>query len=85
VLRGWHSLYPVLPAALSLISWWAHAQLLRIGRRVSIACLPFEVLAEFALRAKAANPSAMIVTISGGYEGYMPLEVGDSPTACVCR
>ena len=42
-------------------------QLLRIGNGISMVCLPFEVLSEFARTAKAADPSAVIVTCCGGY------------------
>ena len=34
---------------------------------------PFEVLSDFALAMKRVDPSAVLVTVCGGYEGYMPL------------
>jgi hypothetical protein len=35
--------------------------------------LPFEVLSEFSLLMKRQNPSAFLISCSGGYQGYMPL------------
>ncbi len=46
--------------------------LLRLGDRVLVG-LPFEVLTQIGLRLSAACPSALIATITGGYEGYLPL------------
>ena len=48
-------------------------QLLRIGS-VSMASLPFECLAEMSLAMKAKDPNSFLVSVAGGYEGYIPLE-----------
>ena len=47
-------------------------QLLRLGRRVLVA-LPFEILTDFGLKLRAACPEATVVSMTGGYEDYLPL------------
>ena len=46
--------------------------LLRLGSRVLVG-LPFEVLTEIGLRLRRACPEAVLTSITGGYEGYLPL------------
>ena len=36
--------------------------------------LPFECLAEMSLAMKAKDPNSFLVSVAGGYEGYIPLE-----------
>ena len=47
-------------------------QLLRLGRHVIVG-LPFEVLTAIGLELRAACPEAVIASITGGYESYLPL------------
>ena len=44
----------------------------RIGSKV-VVFMPFEVLNEIGTRLKKECPNAFIVSISNGYEGYLPL------------
>ena len=39
-----------------------------------LAGMPFEVLSEISTRLKAANPNAVLISITGGFNGYLPLE-----------
>jgi len=48
-------------------------QLMRIGP-VKLAALPFEVLSEFSLKMKAEDSDSVLVSCSGGYQGYLPFE-----------
>ena len=45
---------------------------LRLGDKV-LTGMPFEVLSAISLRLKEANPEAVLISITGGYNGYMPL------------
>jgi hypothetical protein len=54
------------------VSFTVRPQLLRIGN-TPIVGLPFEVLSEFSIRMKQQHPNAILVSCSGGYQGYMPL------------
>ena len=45
---------------------------LRLGDKV-LTGMPFEVLSAISLRLKEANPDAVLISITGGYNGYMPL------------
>ena len=47
-------------------------QLLRLGRRLLVG-LPFEILTDFGQKLRAACPEALIVSMTGGYEDYLPL------------
>ena len=47
-------------------------RLLRLGSKVLVG-MPFEVLTEIGLRLKRACPNAELISITGGYEGYLPL------------
>ena len=47
-------------------------RLLRLGDMV-LAGMPFEVLSAISLRLKEANPEAVLISITGGYNGYLPL------------
>ena len=47
---------------------------LRLGEKV-LTGMPFEVLSAISLRLKEANPEAVLISITGGYNGYMPLEL----------
>jgi len=47
-------------------------QLLRLGRHVIVG-LPFEVLTAIGLELRAACPEAVIASVTGGYESYLPL------------
>ena len=47
-------------------------QLLRLGRRLLVG-LPFEILTDFGLKLREACPEALIVSMTGGYEDYLPL------------
>ena len=47
-------------------------RLLRLGSKVLVG-MPFEVLTEIGLKLKAACPNAELISITGGYEGYLPL------------
>ena len=47
-------------------------QLLRLGCHVIVG-LPFEVLTAIGLELRAACPEAVIASITGGYESYLPL------------
>lgn len=47
-------------------------QMLRLGHQVLVG-LPFEVLSAIGLELRAACPEALVTTITGGYEGYLPL------------
>lgn len=49
-------------------------RLLRLGSKVLVG-MPFEVLTEIGLRLKASCPNTILTTITGGYEGYLPLAV----------
>ena len=59
-----HRLYPADTHSIRV-------QLIRVGTLVFV-CLPFEVLAEFALRMKAAHPNAVLLSVTNGYQGYLP-------------
>lgn len=45
---------------------------LRLGDKV-LCGMPFEVLSGISLRLKEANPEAVLTSITGGYEGYLPM------------
>ena len=45
---------------------------LRLGDKV-LTGMPFEVLSAISLRLKEANPEAVLTSITGGYNGYLPL------------
>ena len=45
---------------------------LRLGDKV-LTGMPFEVVSAISLRLKEANPEAVLTSITGGYNGYMPL------------
>ena len=45
---------------------------LRLGDKV-LCGVPFETLSAISLRLKEANPEAVLTSITGGYEGYLPL------------
>ena len=47
-------------------------QLLRLGGTVIVG-LPFEVLSQIGLKLSRACPDAVVASITGGYEGYLPL------------
>ena len=47
-------------------------RLLRLGSKVLVG-LPFEVLTEIGLRLRKACPEAVLTSITGGYDGYLPL------------
>ena len=47
-------------------------QFLQIGRTILVG-LPFEVLAEISLAMKRDHPSSVLVSCTGGYQGYLPL------------
>lgn len=47
-------------------------RLLRLGDRVLVG-MPFEVLTEIGLRLRKSCPNAILTSITGGYEGYLPL------------
>ena len=49
-------------------------RLMRLGDKVLVG-MPFEVLTEIGLRLRKACPNAILTTITGGYEGYLPLAV----------
>ena len=46
--------------------------LLRLGDKVLVG-MPFEVLTEIGLRLRKNCPNAILTSITGGYEGYLPL------------
>ena len=46
---------------------------LRLGDKV-LCGMPFEVLSAISLELKKANPEAVLVSITGGYNGYLPLQ-----------
>jgi len=48
-------------------------QLLRLGGKVAVF-IPFEVFTDIGLALRKACPEAVIVSISGGHEGYLPLQ-----------
>jgi hypothetical protein len=48
------------------------AQILKIGRTVLVG-LPFEVLAEIGVRIKEQFPNSILLSCTGGYQGYLPL------------
>ena len=48
-------------------------RLVRFGGRV-LVCLPFEVLTDIGSELRAACPEAVIISVAGGYEGYLGLE-----------
>lgn len=45
----------------------------RLGSKI-LVFLPFEVLTEIGTKIKEACPNAFVISISNGYDGYMPLE-----------
>ena len=45
---------------------------LRLGDKV-LTGMPFEVLSAISLKLKEANPEAVLISITGGYNGYLPL------------
>ena len=47
-------------------------QFLQIGRTILVG-LPFEVLAEISLAMKRDHPNSVLVSCTGGYQGYLPL------------
>ena len=47
-------------------------QLIRLGGRILVA-LPFEILTEIGTKLRAACPNALILSVTGGYEDYLPL------------
>ncbi len=52
-------------------------RLLRLGDKV-LTGMPFEVLSGISLGLRDANPDAVLVSITGGFNGYLPLS-GDFP------
>ena len=48
-------------------------RLLQLGDQV-LTGMPFEVLSGIALRLREAVPNAVLVSITGGYQGYLPLQ-----------
>lgn len=46
---------------------------LRLGDKV-LTGMPFEVLSAISLKLKEANPEAVLISVTGGYNGYLPLE-----------
>ena len=47
-------------------------QLLQLGKKV-LVCLPFEILTDLGQKLREACPEALIVSLTGGYEDYLPL------------
>lgn len=47
-------------------------QMLRLGDRILVG-LPFEILTDVGRKLREACPDALIISITGGYEGYLPL------------
>lgn len=45
---------------------------LRLGDKV-LTGMPFEVLSIISLKLKEANPEAVLISVTGGYNGYLPL------------
>ena len=45
---------------------------LRLGDKV-LTGMPFEVLSAISLKLKEANPEAVLISVTGGYNGYLPL------------
>jgi hypothetical protein len=52
--------------------WRIKVQFVRIGK-TTLVSLPFEVLAEISLKMKERFPDSVLVSCSGGYQGYLPL------------
>ena len=46
---------------------------LRLGDKV-LCGMPFEVLSAISLQLKEANPEAVLISVTGGYNGYLPLQ-----------
>lgn len=46
---------------------------LRLGDKV-LCGMPFEVLSAISLELKKANPEAVLISVTGGYDGYLPLQ-----------
>ncbi len=47
-------------------------RLMRLGSKVLVG-MPFEVLTEIGLKLREACPEAVLTSITGGYDGYLPL------------
>ncbi|MBR4223017.1 MAG: neutral/alkaline non-lysosomal ceramidase N-terminal domain-containing protein, partial [Victivallales bacterium] len=47
-------------------------RLMRLGTKVLVG-MPFEVLTEIGLKLREACPEAVLTSITGGYDGYLPL------------